>query len=186
MSAAYSPVPQLVSPMARPRPALQPEAPAAGAAASDRKAVGKMLTSLIHAESALYAITLAWRYDAAGRKFVRLQRLLDEQFSEIGIRLSRLAARSRELGAWHGTGQGDGGAAPQAAVANGALQSYMIRELLGLHEAMVARLKRTRCVTGGRSADHETAGLLAALAAEHEKDAFMLRALLGEVERVAA
>jgi DNA-binding ferritin-like protein len=145
-----------------------------------------MLAGLIHAESALYAITREWRYEAAGRKFVQLHLLLDEQFCEIGIRLARLAARSRELGAWNCTGHGDGAASPQAVAGGGALQTYMIRELLGHHENLAGRLRRTRSVTGGRFADNETAELMAALAAEHEKDAFMLRALLWEVGNIAA
>lgn len=145
-----------------------------------------MLTGLIHAESALYAITREWRYDAAGRRFLRLHLLLDEQFSEIGIRLTRLAARSRELGAWNCTGHGDGASVPQAAVAGGALETYMIRELLRHHENLITRLKRTRAVTGGRFADNETAQLMAALAADHETDASMLRKLLWEAEHIAA
>jgi DNA-binding ferritin-like protein len=145
-----------------------------------------MLTSLIHAESALYAITREWRYDAAGRRFLRLHLLLDEQFSEIGIRLTRLAARSRELGAWNCTGHGDGASVPQAAVAGGALETYMIRELLRHHENLITRLNRTRAVTGGRFADNETAQLMAALAADHETDASMLRKLLWEAEHIAA
>lgn len=188
MSTAYAPVPRLAPMTGRPRAAvhIQPEAPTPSSDAIDAKAVGKMLTSLIHAESALYAITREWRYDAAGRKFVRLHRLLDEQFSAIGGRLSRLAARSRELGAWNATGYGDEPSAPQATVAGGARQTYMIRELLGLHDSLVARLRGTRAVTGGRLADNETAELMAALAVDHQKDAGVLRTMLGEAERADA
>ena len=182
MSTVYAPGPRLAPTIGQPCPAIQTTAIGSSPAASDRKAVGKMLTSLIHDESALYAITREWRYDAVGRKFVRLHLLLDEQFSEIGVRLTRLAARSRDLGAWNGTGHGDIASVPRAAMAAGALQTYIIRELLRYHETLVARLKRTRSVTGGRFADTETAELMAALAADHEKDAFMLRELLWEVE----
>lgn len=182
MSTVYAPVPRLFPTIGRLCPAVQTAAIASNPAALDRKAVGKVLTSLIHAESALYAITREWRYDAAGRKFVRLHLLLDEQFSEIGVRLTRLAARSRDLGAWNCTGHGDIASASRATMAAGALQTYMIHELLRLHEMLVVSLKRGRAVTGGRFPDNETADLMAALAVDHEKDAFMLRALLWEIE----
>lgn len=182
MTTVYAPVPRVVPTIGEPCPAIQPVATGSTPATRDRKAIGKVVTSLIQAESALYAITREWRYDAAGRKFTRLHLLLDEQFSEIGVHLTQLAARARDLGAWNCTGHGDGVSAPPSAVPGGALQSYMIRELLGLHEALVVNLKRGPSITGGRFPDNETAELMAALAAAHEKDAFMLRALLWEIE----
>lgn len=185
-STLQAPVSRLAPSVGIPRPALHPAAVGSQSAGRDPKAVGKMLASLLHAESALFAITRDWRYDAAGRKFVRLHLLLDRQFVEIGVRLSRLAARSRDLGAWDRTGEGDSARPARAEMAGGALQTYMIAELLRLHEALVVRLKRGRSVTGGRSADTGTDQLLAALALEHERDAFMLRALLWEVENTAA
>lgn len=145
-----------------------------------------MLAGLIQAESALHAITRDWRYDAAARAFVRLHRLLGEQLAEIGLRLGRLAARNRDLGAWHRTGPGDRMGASRAEMPVGALQTYMVADLLKRHETLVVSLKRGRAITGGRLADTETDELLATLALEHERDAFMLRALLWELENPAA
>lgn len=151
----------------------------------DRKALGKTLESLMSAESVLYAITREWRYDAASRGAKRLHALLDEQFTEIGVRLTQLAARSRALGGWNSTGHGDIASLPRAALAGGALEAYIIRELLTLHQDLIVRLQRTRSVTGGRSPDHETAELMAALALGHEADARALRSLLSEFEASA-
>src|SRR5436190_21928230 len=131
-----------------PRPAalesrVASEGPATDAAMTSvqAKAIGKMLAGLLNDETALYAITRDWRYDTAGRKFQRLHALLDEQFSEIGVRLTRLAARSRDLDSWNSTGPGERVATPRTAVVDGTLQAYMIRELLSLHETLIAGLK---------------------------------------------
>jgi starvation-inducible DNA-binding protein len=164
----------------QPLPAVDYRPNAARMALDDAGAVSKMLASLIHDESALYAITREWRYDAAGRKFVRLHLLLNEQFSEIGIRLTRLAARSCELGSGNSTGQGDRAVQPREAVVDGTLQARMIHELLSLHEALLTSFKRVSAVISRRFHDDKTIELLADLIADHEKDAFMLRALLWE------
>jgi starvation-inducible DNA-binding protein len=116
---------------------------------------------------------------------VQLHRLLDEQFSEIGIRLTRLAARSRDVGAWHSTGKGDRAAQSRETITDGALQAYMIRQLLGLHETLLASLKRGSALVSGRFHHDQTTDLLTDLTADHEKDAFMLRALLWEVQNTA-
>ncbi len=73
---------------------------------NDTEAVCNSLVGLSGDESALYAITRDWRYDASGRKFERLHRLLGEHCSDIGIRLIRLAARRRELGCGYTTDHG--------------------------------------------------------------------------------
>ena len=167
----------------QPHPALERATESAPITFVETKAIGEMLAGLINDETALYAITREWRYDAAGRKFLRLHALLDEQFSEIGTRLTQLAARSRQLGAWTSTRQGPHATRPQSAAANDALQSYMLRELLGLHEALIGRLKHGSALA---SHDGETTELLTNLTANHEKDAFMLRALLWEVQNAPA
>jgi DNA-binding ferritin-like protein len=117
---------------------------------------------------------------------VRLHALLDEQFSEIGIRLTRLAARSRDLGAWHSTGSGERAAAAGERMASGALQAYIIRQLLDRHETLLTSLRRGTALVAGSVYGDKTFALLADLTAEHEKDAFMLRALLWEVQKTAA
>ena len=62
----------------------------------------------------------------------------------------------------------------------------MIRELLGRHETLATRLRRGSEETGKRFRDRGTTDLLADLAASHERDAFMLRALLWEVENISS
>lgn len=170
----------------RPAPLEQPFVAPGQAAAlpGDPQGLGKMLADLLNDESALYAITRDWRYNAAGRKFLRLHALLDEQFSEIGVRLTKLAARSRNLGSWNSTGQRDQPVPARATAPADPLEAHMIRELLGLHETLIGGLKRGSAAAVERFHDRVTADLLADLTAQHEKDAFMLRALLWEVENV--
>jgi starvation-inducible DNA-binding protein len=178
-------IPPRLAALEQPRPTLAVRAEDAALTSGEARAIGELLAGLLYDESTLYAITREWRYDTAGRRFLRLHALLDEQFSEIGIRLTRLAARSRDLGSWNSTDHSEHAAQPRAAAASGAFQAYMIRELLRLHEMLIARLKRGSAVVSARFQDRKTTDLLADLTANHEKDAFMLRALLWEVENLA-
>jgi DNA-binding ferritin-like protein len=147
---------------------------------------GALLIRLMQEESALYAITREWRYDAASRKFMRLHALLDEQFSEIGTRLVRLAKHNRDLTCWNSTGHSGGGAPSPAVVGDDGLEVHIIRQLLDRHAAMLAVLKHGAAAIGESIHVQATHQLLAELTAEHEKDAFLLRALLWEVQQTAA
>jgi starvation-inducible DNA-binding protein len=146
--------------------------------------IGQLLARLMADESALYAITRDWRYDSAGRRFLRLHMLLDEQFTEIGRRLVVLAACSRDLNQEVSTGHRAAVSSPRGPEGD-ALQGHMIRELLGLHEALLVRLRDGKAITAELGANSSTTELLTGLIAEHEKDAFMLRALLWEVQNAA-
>lgn len=186
MNTLANPIPPRLAVLEYPPSALErPDADVA-MMSNETKPIGEMLASLIHDESALYAITREWRYDTAGRRFLRLHALLDEQFSEIGIRLTRLAARSRDLGASNSAGHETRAMQPRSPVAGDALQAHMIREILGLHEALIASLKHGSVSVSGQFHDGETTDLLADLTANHEKDAFKLRALLWEVQNSGA
>ena len=66
------------------------------------------------------------------------------------------------------------------------LEVYVLREVLHLHEILIGSLQAGIRVIAGRFHDGKTTGLLAELTADHEKDAFMLRAMLWEVENRAA
>lgn len=146
--------------------------------------IGQLLARLMADESALYAITRDWRYDSAGRRFLRLHALLDEQFTEIGRRLVALAACSRDLNQRVSMGHGEAVSSPRGPEGN-ALEGHMIRELLGLHEALLVRLRNGKAATAQLRFYHSTTELLTSLIAEHEKDTFMLRALLWEVQSAA-
>lgn len=146
--------------------------------------VGQLFARLVADEAVLYAITRDWRYDSAGRKFVRLHALLDEQFTEIGRRLAALAACSRDLNLQLSTGRGIAVSSPSGREGD-AREGYMIRRLLGLHEALAARLRDGKALVAELRLHRSTIELLADLIAEHEKDAFMLRALLWEVQNAA-
>lgn len=146
--------------------------------------VGELFARLVADESALYAITRDWRYDSAARKFLRLHALLDEQFTEIGRRLVAVAARSRDLNQQVLTGPGAAVSSPREPDGD-APEGHMIRELLGLHEALLVRLRDGQAATARLRSYQATTELLTGLIAEHEKDAFMLRALLWEVQSAA-
>ena len=147
--------------------------------------VGRLLTGLLADESALYAITREWRYDAAGRKFLRLHALLDEQFTEIGDRLIRIAARSRALGCWSSARFGDRVKPQHPDLEDAGLEAHMLDELMTLHQALLVRLLEGKVMVAQLLYSQETDTLLADLIASHEKDLFMLRALLWEVRNNA-
>jgi DNA-binding ferritin-like protein len=170
----------------QPCPAFERPLADAAAISGESEAMGEMLAGLLNQESTLYGLTREWHYDARGGRDRRLQALLDAQFSELGLRLTQLAARSRELGFSSLAGHGQRTASPRAVVAAGVLEAHLLRELLGLHEALSVGLRRGSSVAQGQFHDRKTAALLAGLAARHEIDAFMLRALLWEVENVPA
>ncbi len=143
-----------------------------------------LLARFLREEAGLYAITREWRYDAAGRKFVRLHELLNLQFSSIGHRLAQLAARVRAVGSRNSGSQGDRVPVSPPALAAGALQAHMIRELLALHESIGKGLRAAEIIPRS-TRDFATADLFIALAAAHEQDAFTLRALLEEIQTEA-
>jgi DNA-binding ferritin-like protein len=146
---------------------------------------GALLTRLIQDESALYAIIRDRRCSAASRKFIRVHALLDEQFTEMGVRLIQLAQHIRELTGGNSTGHVE--RAPTARVNPGDHEeAQVIRELLAKHEAMLTALRSGKAEMAEHFSRYKTTELLADLIANHEKDAFMLRALLWEVENTAA
>ena len=176
----------------QPMPALASHDAAASAPAaadfhgSASAEMGPLLARLLGDESALYAITRDRRYDAVGWKFVRLHTLLDEQFTEIGARLVQLATRSRALNLHILTGYSDWAQPFRTAVEDDVLEAHIMRELLDLHQALLVRLQAGMVMAADRLNDSDTTNLLADLIASHEKDAFMLRALLWEVQNPAA
>lgn len=177
------------SPLVQPLPApdLDPPTPLHPDAAGDAApAIEPILARLLREESSLYMIVREWRFDAEGRKFLRLHALLNEQFSEIGLRLARLATHSRALGGRGLASQAEQASVPSIPAAGGALEPHMIRELLALHEAMSRSLRRAGATVADSFNDRATTDLLAELNATHEKDAFVLRALLWEVENISA
>lgn len=179
------------SPLLRPaRPVLALASREPGASIPIHRAVSppaeieSVFERLVTDEAALYALTHDWRHDSAGRKFVRLHALLDEQFTEIGRRLVKLASCSRDLNLPVSTGHG-AAVSSHPAPDDGALEAQRILELLGLHEALLVRLHDGKATTAAHRFYRPANELLTSLIAEHEKDAFMLRALLWEVQNNA-
>lgn len=147
--------------------------------------ITQLLARILREESALYAITREWRYNTAALKFLRLHALLDAQFSDIGIRLTQISGRCLALNGWTATSPGERGPDLGTPAPEQELEAHILRHLLGLHDAMVTRLRSGSALIEERFHDRPTVALLADLGANHERDAFMLRALLWEVQHEA-
>lgn len=173
-------------PQPLPAPALRRTVDVCPTTGGNAAEAGALLTRLIQDESALYAITRDWRYNVESRKFTRLHALLAEQFTEIGVRLVRLAKHSRELRGDNSLGHPDRAPTAHPNIDDQALEGHVIAEVLGRHEAILVVLRRGKAQMADHRIHYGTSQLLADLIAGHEKDAFILRALLWEVENIAA
>lgn len=140
-----------------------------------------LLGRLQRDEAALYENTRDWRFDGVIREYASLHALLDLQFSQIGDRLARLAARCGNFR------RGGGHAAKEHVLAirrqdgtYDVCESEIVTELAELHVALSASLEQAAEVFRKRLGETETAAVLSELAEHHKKDAAMLRALLSE------
>ena len=147
-------------------------------------AVAELLIRLTRNESALYAVIRDWRFDAAGHKCVRLHALLDAQFTEIGLRLVSLAKHGRDLGC-ESSDNGDRTVTPRPDIEDRHHESFIIRDLLARQEEMLDQLRRGQAELRALFNANTTIKLLGRLIVDHERDAFLLRALLWEVENTA-
>jgi len=148
--------------------------------------IGRLLNLLLAQENMIFTVMQDHRFNPTERTFARLRSSLGDQFQEQGARLAHISRRTRALGKRAHTGWADFMAHRPTREPTAAVDGDVVRELIKLHEEIVAKLQAGITLSTEGFGDGETANVLADLVAEHEKDAFMLRALLWEDEAICA
>ena len=150
-----------------------------GIAEQDRKAIAEGLSRLLADSYTLYLKTHNYHWNVTGPMFNTLHLMFEQQYTELALAVDLVAERIRALG--H--------AAPGSYKAYAALTSIeeetgspsaeeMIRQLVKGQEAVV-RTAREVFPAAERANDQPTADLLTQRMQVHEKNAWMLRSLLG-------
>jgi len=150
-----------------------------GIGEQDRKAIAQGLSKLLADSYTLYLKTHNYHWNVTGPMFNTLHLMFEQQYTELALAVDLVAERIRALG--H--------AAPGSYKAYAALTSIeeetgspsaeeMIRQLVKGQEAVV-RTAREVFPAADRANDQPTADLLTQRMQVHEKNAWMLRSLLG-------
>ncbi len=145
----------------------------------DRKAIAQGLSKLLADSYTLYLKTHNYHWNVTGPMFNTLHLMFEQQYTELALAVDLVAERIRALG--H--------PAPGSYKAYAALTSIeeetgspsaeeMIRQLVKGQEAVV-RTAREVFPAAERANDQPTADLLTQRMQVHEKNAWMLRSLLG-------
>jgi DNA-binding ferritin-like protein len=150
-----------------------------GISDQNRRAVGEMLNRLLADEYVLYTKTRNYHWNVVGPQFVQLHEFFEKQYEKLDDVVDDVAERSRSLG--------------QPVVATLAEFSKLARlqertdvpdargmlaALLADHEAIVRQLRADATACAERLGDIGTSDFLTGLLEDHEKTAWMLRALL--------
>jgi starvation-inducible DNA-binding protein len=145
----------------------------------DREAIAKGLSKLLADTYTLYLKTHNYHWNVTGPMFNTLHLMFEQQYTELATAVDLIAERIRALG--H--------PAPGSYRAYSKLTSIkeeegvpdaneMIRQLV-LGQETVVRTARELFPTVEKAADEPTADLLTQRMQVHEKNAWMLRSLLG-------
>jgi starvation-inducible DNA-binding protein len=159
--------------------AAEPMAINIGISETDRQAIAKGLSHLLADTYTLYLKTHNFHWNVTGPMFQTLHLLFETQYNELALAVDLIAERIRALGvAAPGTYQefAELSAIPEAKGVPTA--DEMIRLLVEGQETVV-RTARSIFPTVDKANDEPTADLLTQRMQVHEKNAWMLRSLLG-------
>jgi starvation-inducible DNA-binding protein len=150
-----------------------------GITEKDRKAIAKGLSRLLADSYTLYLKTHNYHWNVTGPMFSTLHLMFEQQYTELALAVDAIAERIRALGM----------PAPGSYQAFAALTeikeetsvpdaSEMIRQLVSGQETVV-RTARDVFRVAEKANDEPTADLLTQRMQIHEKNAWMLRSMLG-------
>ncbi len=149
-----------------------------GIAEKDRKAIGDGLGKLLADSYSLFLMTHNFHWNVTGPQFNSLHTMFETQYTELFTAVDEIAERMRSLGV----------AAPGSFKAFAGLASFEIPEDVTKADDMIAHLVRgqeavvrtARAVfpAAEKASDEPTQDLLTRRMELHEKNAWMLRALL--------
>jgi len=149
-----------------------------GIADGARKKVAEALKTTLADTYALYFKTHAYHWNVEGPRFKSLHEMFEEQYTDMWEALDDLAERIRSLGDFApGTGRELAGLTKMEDGDNDVPSAeVMIKNLLAGHELLV-RNAREASEVAAEAGDKATEDLLVARMQEHEKMAWMLRAM---------
>jgi starvation-inducible DNA-binding protein len=145
-----------------------------------REGVGEILNTLLADEYVLYTKTRNYHWNVVGPQFTELHKFFEGQYNELNLVVDDVAERVRALGSnaagtitefsRHARLQEHPGYYPSA--------REMVADLLNDHETVIrnVRCDAERCVD--QYHDAGTNDFLIGLMEQHEKQAWMLRALI--------
>lgn len=149
-----------------------------GIAEKDRKAIGDGLGKLLADSYSLFLMTHNFHWNVTGPQFNSLHTMFETQYTELFAAVDEIAERMRSLGV----------AAPGSFKAFEGLASFGIPEDVSKADDMIAHLvkgqeavvRTARAVfpAAEKAGDEPTQDLLTRRMELHEKNAWMLRALL--------
>ncbi len=157
--------------------AMQPEI---GIAEQDRKAVVKILNTVLSDEFLLYTKTRNYHWNVVGPQFQPLHAFFETQYDELAEIIDEVAERARSVGGRALGAMADFIENSRLKEASGPNPDArkMISSLLADHEAIVRHLRVDLKKCDEEHHDMGTSDFLTGLMERHEKMAWMLRAHL--------
>lgn len=156
--------------------------PNLGLEPAKQQQVVELLNKRLSDAMMVYTKTRNYHWNVTGMEFIQLHKLFEEQYTELALSIDEIAERVRKIGGFaFGT--------LQEFKQNSSIQETpgeipdavgMLRNLMNDHEAIVRQLREDADMTE-ELGDMVTNDFVIALAQEHEKMAWMLRAHLEDV-----
>ena len=150
-----------------------------GISKKDRATLAKGLSRLLADSYTLYLKTHNYHWNVEGPLFNTLHLMFEQQYTELALAVDEIAERIRALG--HpapGSYQAFAGLTAIKEAKGTPSAKQMIRELV-IGQETVVRTAREIIPTASAAHDEPTADLLTQRMQVHEKNAWMLRSMLG-------
>lgn len=147
---------------------------------AQREGVIALLRSLLADEYVLYTKTRNFHWNVTGPRFHDLHKFFEGQYDSIDDTIDEVAERIRSLGGVSPGSMAEFLATARLSENKGELTSadLMVERLLADHEAVIRSLREDLKRANDEFGDAGTSDFLTGLMEEHEKMAWMLRALL--------
>lgn len=150
-----------------------------GISEKDRKKIASQLSNLLADSYTLYLKTHNYHWNVTGPQFNTLHGMFETQYTELATAVDEIAERIRALGVTAPGSYKEFAELTSIAEGSGNESAEdMIRELVKGQEAVV-RTARKAFPAADAAHDEPTADLLTQRMQVHEKNAWMLRSMLG-------
>ncbi len=146
---------------------------------NDRKAIAAGLAALLADTYTLYLKTHNYHWNVTGPMFQGLHTLFETQYNELALAVDLIAERIRALGEFAPGSYKEFAKLTSIQEAEGRPSAEeMIKDLVKGQEA-IAKIARSIVPVADKASDEPTLDLLTQRMQAHEKNAWMLRSLIG-------